>query len=51
MISAYLGKSDEFDKAIATFSTAYADQNEMDHAALKRAIRDGKVQAVFEKAK
>ena len=51
MISGYLGKSDEFDKAIATFSFAYADQNEKDHAALKRAIRDGRVKAVVEKAK
>ena len=51
MISGYLGKSDTFDKAIAAFSIAYADQNEKDHAALKRAIRDGKVEAVFEKAK
>ena len=51
MISGYLGKSEEFDKAIATFSIAYADQNEKDHAALKRAIRDGRVKAVVEKAK
>jgi len=51
LISGYLGKSDTFDKAIAAFSVAYADQNEKDHAALKRAIRDGKVKAVFEKAK
>ena len=51
MISGYLGKSDAFDKAIAAFSIAYADQNEKDHAALKRAIRDGKVEAVIEIAK
>ena len=51
MISGYLGKSDAFDKAIAAFSVAYADQNEKDHAALKRAIRDGKVEAVIEEAK
>ena len=51
VISGYLGKSDTFDKAIAAFSIAYADQNEKDHAALKRAIRDGKVEAVFEKTK
>ena len=35
VISGYLGKSDAFDKAIAAFSVAYADQNEKDHAALK----------------
>ena len=45
MISGYLGKSDAFDKAIAAFSVAYADQNEKDHTVLKRAIRDGKVKA------
>jgi len=50
VISGYLGKSDTFDKALAAFSVAYADQNEQDHAALKRAIRDGKVEAVIEKA-
>jgi len=51
MMSGYLGKSNEFDKAIAAFSIAYADQNEKDHAALKRAIRDERVEAVFEEAK
>ncbi|MBZ5537801.1 MAG: DUF2252 domain-containing protein [Acidobacteriia bacterium] len=48
MLSGYMGKSDAFDRALAAFSTAYADQNESDHAALKRAIRKGKVKAVFE---
>ena len=51
VISGYLGKSDAFDEALAAFSVAYADQNEKDHAALKRAIRNGKVKAVVEKAK
>ena len=51
VISGYLGKSDTFDKALAAFSVAYADQNEQDHAELKRAIRDGKVKAVIEKTK
>lgn len=49
--SGYLGKSAAFDKALAAFSIAYADQNERDHAALKRAIRHGKVKVVIEKAK
>jgi uncharacterized protein (DUF2252 family) len=48
MISGYLGKSDAFDKAIAAFSMAYADQNEKDHGALDKAVRSGKVPAVFE---
>jgi uncharacterized protein (DUF2252 family) len=51
MISGYLGKSDAFDRAIAAFSVAYADQNEKDHAALDRAVRKGKVKAVFEEAR
>ena len=49
-LSGYMGKSDVFDKAIAAFSVAYADQNEKDHAALDRAVRSGKVEAVFERA-
>jgi len=51
MLSGYMGKSDAFDRAIASFSMAYADQNESDHAALDRAVRQGKVQAVFEEVK
>jgi NAD(P)H-dependent flavin oxidoreductase YrpB (nitropropane dioxygenase family) len=51
VISGYLGKSDAFDKAIAAFSVAYADQNEKDHAVLQRAIRDGKIEAVIEEPK
>lgn len=48
MISGYLGKGDTFDKALAKFSVAYADQNEKDHAALTRAVRAGKIKAVAE---
>lgn len=33
-ISSYLGASDAFDRAIAAFAEAYADQNERDDAAL-----------------
>jgi len=50
-LSGYMGKSDAFDRAIADFSMAYADQNESDHAALERAVKQGKVQAVFEEAR
>jgi uncharacterized protein (DUF2252 family) len=50
-LSGYMGKSDVFDQAIAAFSVAYADQNESDHAALERAVREGKVPAVFEEEK
>jgi len=48
ILSGYMGKSDAFDEAIADFSMAYADQNEKDHAALDRAVRSGKVKAVFD---
>ncbi len=47
-ISGYLGKSDEFDKAIAKFSVAYADQSERDHAVLRKAVQDGRVEVVME---
>jgi len=47
-LSGYMRKSDAFDRATAAFSVAYADQNEKDHDALDRAVRKGKVEAVFE---
>jgi len=48
-LSGYMGrKSDAFDDAIAAFSVAYADQNEQDHAAFERAVREGTVKALFE---
>jgi uncharacterized protein (DUF2252 family) len=49
--SGYMGKSDAFDAAIARFAVAYADQNEKDHDALSRAVKSGKVKAVFEAEK
>ncbi len=42
-ISAYLGSRPVFDEAIADFSTAYADQNERDFAALSAAARSGRI--------
>jgi hypothetical protein len=50
-LSGYMGKSDTFDEALAEFSVAYADQNERDHTALEKAVRSGKVKAVFEESK
>jgi uncharacterized protein (DUF2252 family) len=47
-ISGYLGRSDAFDKAIAKFSTTYADQTELDHAVLKKAARSGQVEVMME---
>src|SRR5262249_40671582 len=44
-ISSYLGTSDVFDKAMATFAEAYADQNERDYDALKAAVESGRIKA------
>jgi uncharacterized protein (DUF2252 family) len=43
-IAAYLGDDNAFAKAIADFSELYADQNELDHAALAEAGRAGRIQ-------
>ena len=43
-IASYLGKSDTFDRAIATFAEAYADQNQRDYEALQAAAADGRIQ-------
>lgn len=43
LLSAYLGKSDAFADALASFSVAYADQNERDHAAMVKAARAGRI--------
>ena len=37
-IASYLGNSDAFDRAIADFAGAYADQNERDYQALVDAV-------------
>ena len=44
-ISAYLGRSDVFDQAIAEFSASYADQNERDYELLRAAVTSGRVTA------
>ena len=44
-IAAYLGKTDAFDSAVADFAEIYADQNEVDHAALAAAVKEGRAQA------
>ena len=43
-IASYLGGSDSFDKAIARFAAAYADQNQRDYDALLAAGRDGRIE-------
>lgn len=44
-VSAYLGTSDVFDKAVAEFAGLYADQNQKDYAALQSAVAAGRVTA------
>ncbi len=44
-IAAYLGRGRRFDRAIASFSSAYADQNELDHRRLVEAVAAGEVAA------
>ncbi len=45
VLSAYLGKAASFDAAIGAFAVAYGKQTETDHAALLRAIKDGRLPA------
>jgi hypothetical protein len=45
VISGYLGRSDSFDRACASFAKTYADQTERDHAAMVRAVEDGRLVA------
>jgi uncharacterized protein (DUF2252 family) len=42
-VASYLGSSDAFDRALATFAEAYADQNERDYNALKAAADSGRI--------
>jgi uncharacterized protein (DUF2252 family) len=47
-ISGYLGNSDAFAQALASFAESYANQTERDHAALLAAIKEGRIQAVVD---
>src|SRR5215467_4905144 len=47
-ISGYLGKSDKFDRSIADFSIAYADQAERDYESFLKAVRKGRLEALAE---
>ncbi len=44
-IAAYLGQSDTFDRAIASFAEAYADQNESDYVLFRKAVKAGRITA------
>jgi uncharacterized protein (DUF2252 family) len=45
LLSGYLGNSEELDDAMVKFAFAYADQNEKDYEAFKRAVRSNRIQA------
>jgi hypothetical protein len=47
-IAQYLGGSDRFDTALASFAEAYADQNERDYQEFVRAVRQRRLPAVVE---
>lgn len=42
-IANYLGGSDEFDQAIASFAVSYAEQNDEDYAVFKKLIKSGEL--------
>jgi uncharacterized protein (DUF2252 family) len=44
-IAAYLGGGDVFDRALADFAEAYADQNDRDYRALQDAVKTGRLVA------
>jgi uncharacterized protein (DUF2252 family) len=44
-IASYLGKGDAFDRGVADFSVAYADQNERDYEAFAAAVKSGRLPA------
>ena len=45
IIAGYLGSSEAFDDALVKFAVDYADQTESDHAALLKAIKQGRIKA------
>jgi hypothetical protein len=42
-IASYLGQGDMFDRAVADFAVAYADQNERDYEAFRAAVHSGRL--------
>ena len=44
-IASYLGSGDDFERAIAEFADAYADQNEADYARITDAVASGRITA------
>jgi len=48
VIAGYIGNGDGFDRALARFALHYADQTERDHAALVKAMVDGRIEALVD---
>ncbi len=44
-IASYLGGGESFDRALASFAEAYADQNEHDYRSLRDAVVSGRLEA------
>ena len=44
-IASYLGSGNTFDRAVAAFAEAYADQNERDYTAVRDAVASGRIVA------
>jgi uncharacterized protein (DUF2252 family) len=47
-IASYLGDDDTFARAVTDFAATYADQTELDHAALATAVTEGRITATTE---
>ena len=45
MLAGYVGKSEQLDDALVEFAEAYADQNERDYETMRKAVRDGRIEA------
>ncbi|TIC79665.1 DUF2252 domain-containing protein [Nocardioides sp. GY 10113] len=45
VLAGYLGSGRSFDRAMQEFAASYADQNQRDYDALRRAVADGRVEA------
>jgi uncharacterized protein (DUF2252 family) len=44
-IAEYVGKGDRFDRALASFASAYAEVNDRDYGALRTAVDEGRIAA------
>ena len=42
-IASYLGNSETFERALASFAESYADQNERDYKTLTKAVSTGEI--------